>query len=73
VLRKIGMARSVAVSCLHLDKRKCLMSSLEGRNDVVRCNRWWRYKFIVNGILTLFRDVTIVDAIMGRGTRVKFL
>ena len=71
--RKIGMARSVAISCLHLDKRKCLMSSLESRNDMVRCNRQWRYKFIVNVALSLFHDVTNVDAIMGRGTRDKFL
>jgi hypothetical protein len=32
-----------------------------------------RYKFIVNVTLSLFCDVTIVDAIMGRGTTVKFL
>ena len=49
------------------------MSSLESRNDMVRCDRQWRYKFIVNVTLSLFHDVTIMDAIMGRGTRVKFL
>jgi hypothetical protein len=67
------MARSIAISCLHLDKGKCLMSLLESRNDMVRHNRWQRYKLIVNVTLSLFHDVTIVDAIMGRGTRVKFL
>jgi hypothetical protein len=34
---KISMAISVPISCLHLDKRKCLMSLLESRNDMVRC------------------------------------
>jgi hypothetical protein len=62
--RKIGMAGSVAISCLHLDKRKSLMSSLESRNDMVRCNRQWRYKFIVNVTLSLFHGVINVDAII---------
>ena len=56
------MAISVAISCLHFDKRKGLMSSLESRNDVVRCNRQQRYKFIVNGTWTMFHDVINVDA-----------
>jgi hypothetical protein len=68
------MAISVAISCLHFDKRKGLMSSLERRNDVVRCNRQQRYKFIVNGTWTMFHGVINVDAaIMGIGTMIKFL
>jgi hypothetical protein len=55
---------AVAIGCLDFDKMKCLMSLLESRNDVVRCDRWQRYKFIVNVTLSLFRDVANVDAIM---------
>jgi hypothetical protein len=40
---------------LGLDKRKGLMSSLQSRNDMVsRCDRQQRYKFIVNGMWTMF-------------------
>jgi hypothetical protein len=46
--KMVGMAITVAIGCLDFDKRKGLMSSLDSRNDMVRCNRWWRYKFIVN-------------------------
>jgi hypothetical protein len=67
------MVVSIAISCLHFDQGKCLMSSLKSRNDVVRRDRRWRYKFIVNVTLSLFHDVTNMDAIMGRGTRVKLL
>jgi hypothetical protein len=52
--KMVGMAISVAIGCLDLDKRKGLMSSLESRNDMVRCNRQWRYKFIVNVTWTMF-------------------
>jgi hypothetical protein len=58
---------------LELDKRNGLMSLMESRNDVVRHDRWQRYKFIVNGTWTMFHDVINMDAIMGIGTRVKFL
>jgi hypothetical protein len=46
---KVGMAISVAIGCLEFDKRKDMMSLLESRNDVVRCDQRQRYKFIVNG------------------------
>jgi hypothetical protein len=36
------------VAPLDFDKRKGLMSLLESRNDVVRHDSQWRYKFIVN-------------------------
>jgi hypothetical protein len=42
------IAISVAIGFLDLDKRKGLMSLLEGRNDMGRYNRQWRYKFRVN-------------------------
>jgi hypothetical protein len=71
--KRVGMAVSVVIGCLDLDKRKSLMSSLESRNDVVRCDRQWRYKFIVNVSWTMFNDAINVDAIMRRGTGVKFL
>jgi hypothetical protein len=71
--KMVGMAISAAIGCLDFDKRKCLMSSLESRSDVVICDRQRRYKFIVNVTLSLFHDVTNVDGIMFRGTRVKFL
>jgi hypothetical protein len=64
---------SIAIVILKLDKRNGLISLLESRNDVVRCHRWQRYKFIVNGTWTMFHDVINVDAIIGIGTRVKFL
>jgi hypothetical protein len=67
------VAISVAIGCLDLDKRKGLMSSLESRNDVVRCDRQQRYKFIVNVTWTMFHDAINMDAMMSRGTRVKFL
>ena len=69
--KMVGMAISVAIGCLDFDKRKGLMSLLESRNDVVRCNRQQRYKFIVNVTWTMFHDVINVDAIMGIGTRIK--
>jgi hypothetical protein len=50
-----------------------LTGSKAESNDVVRHGRWQRYKFIVNVTLSLFHDVTNMDAIMGRGTGVKFL
>jgi hypothetical protein len=66
----VGIAISVAIGCLDLDKRKGLMSSLESRNDMVRCDRWQRYKFIlVNVTWTMFHDAINVDVIMSRGTR----
>jgi hypothetical protein len=34
---------------------------LEGKNDVVRCNRWQRYKFIVNVAWTMFHDASRVE------------
>jgi hypothetical protein len=34
----VGMAISVAIGHLNFDKRKGLMSLLESRNDMVRCN-----------------------------------
>jgi hypothetical protein len=36
------------VAPLDFDKRKGLMSLLESRNDVVRHDRQWRYKFIAS-------------------------
>jgi hypothetical protein len=36
----VGMSITIAVVILELDKRKNLISLLESRNDVVRCNRW---------------------------------
>jgi hypothetical protein len=71
--KMVGMVISVAIGCLDFDKRKWLMSLLGSRNDVVRHERWQKYKFIVNVTLSLFYDVTNVDAIRFRGTRVKFL
>jgi hypothetical protein len=71
--KMVAMAVSVAIGCLDFDKRECLMSSPESRNDMVRSDREWIYKFIVNVTLSLFHGVINVDAIMGRGTRVKFL
>jgi hypothetical protein len=64
------MAISIAIGCLHFDKRKGLMSLLD---DMVRHDRQQRYKFIVNGTWTMFHDVINVDAIMGIGSRIKFL
>jgi hypothetical protein len=70
----VVMAISVAISCLVLDKRKSLMSSVEGRKEMSRHDRWQRYKFVVNGVTwTMFHDAINVDAIMSRETRVKFL
>jgi hypothetical protein len=69
----VGMAISVAISCLELDKRKGLMLMLESRNDMVRHDRWQRCKFIVNVTWNMFHDAINVDAIVSRGTRVKFL
>jgi hypothetical protein len=65
------MAISVVIGCLDFDKRKGLMSFLEGRNDVVRHNRQQRYRCIMDVTCTLIH--INVDAIMSRGTRVKFL
>jgi hypothetical protein len=59
--KRVGMAISVAISCLDLDKRIGLMSSLESRNDMVRCDRQWRYKFIVNVTWTMFHDAINMD------------
>jgi hypothetical protein len=39
----VGMAMSIAIVILKLDKRNGLMSLLESINDVVRCHRWQRY------------------------------
>ena len=49
------------------------MPSLESRNDMLRCDRQWRNKFIVNGTWTMFHNVLNMHAIMGIGTRIKFL
>jgi hypothetical protein len=62
--KMVSMAVSVAISCLDLDKRKSLMSSLESRNDMVRHDRWQRYKFIVNVTWTMFHHAIKADAIM---------
>jgi hypothetical protein len=37
------MAASVVTGCPEFDKRKALMSLLEGRNDADRSDRWQRY------------------------------
>jgi hypothetical protein len=46
------------------------MSSPEGRNDTVRLDKQWRYKFIINVIKTMIH--INMDAIMCRETMVKF-
>jgi hypothetical protein len=71
--KMVGMAISVAISCLDFDKRKCLMSSLKSRNDMVRHSGQWSYKFIVDVTWIMFHDAINMDAIMSRGTRVKVL
>jgi hypothetical protein len=37
------------------------------------CDKWQRYKFIMNGTWAMFHDVIDVNPIMDIGTRVKFL
>jgi hypothetical protein len=54
----VGMVISVVIGCLDFDKRKGLMSLLEGKNDVFRCNRWQRDKFKVNVAWTMFHDAS---------------